>query len=110
MGKALENPPPDNTAASPPPETTPASPPPPVFEEKLLTVTIMLERSLGFSQELEVKKGSKIIELKQLLADGDPTKSTQPEDFSLAHPSAPGVALPDSTPITEEHLNLDLIT
>lgn len=102
-GKALEVP-----VIPKPVEAPDPGPAVPAFEDKDLDVSICLDRSLGFVQEVTVKKGSTVFALKVLLADGDPTKRTKPEDFGLGLPGAPG-PLPDDVRLTEEHLSLDLV-
>jgi len=100
MGRALEQ---LQAFAEPEAEAWPA------FEDVELTVSVCLDSSLGIAQELQVKKGSTLHALKELLAEGDPTKRTRPEDFGLALASCPHAALPDDTRITEAHLQLELL-
>jgi len=101
MGKALEQPPPGQ---APPLELTA-----PVFEDRDISISICLDRDLGITQEVSVKLGSSIRSLKELLAAGDPTHRTQPEDVGLELSSAPGRPLADSMLLTEESMKLDLV-
>lgn len=80
-----------------------------VFEDKDLNITITLDRTLELSHELTVKKGCTLLSIKNMLAEGDPTGSTKPEDFGLCLASATGKALPNDLRITEEHVDLEII-
>jgi len=77
-----------------------------------LGICVTIDRTMGFTIDLSAKKGSTIRDLKQQLADSDPTGGTKVVEFGLGLPSkSPGqqvVPLPDSTPLTEEHKSLDL--
>merc|ERR1712110_1004577 len=88
-------------------------PPTPSAPAKELKITIMVERTLGFTMELTAKTGDTIADLKQQLAQTDPTGQVKPGDWSLGiSPKIDGEApkkLGDSTVLSEEHLKLDLI-
>jgi len=73
-----------------------------------LTITITLDRSLDLTQEMTLKRGSTVYSLKVLLAEGDPTGTTQPGDFGLCLADAPDKVLPDGLCVTEEHLRLEV--
>lgn len=112
MGKALEV----AEAAPPPPAKAPEVPTPaaPPAQAKDLKITVTVERTMGFTMELEAKAGSTIAELKQQLAATDPTGQAKPDDWSMGiSPKADGEEprpLADSTVLGEEHVRLDLIT
>jgi len=69
---------------------------------------------MGLSQVLTVAHRSTVLELKQLLAAGDPTGNTRISEISLAispkSPSQPLTPLSDFTELTKRHAALDLLT
>merc|ERR1712107_836819 len=102
MGKALEKPAPNEAGVQPQ-----------QFEAKDPTITVTVDRALGFSFPFKVKKGTTISKLKFMMAAADPTGQANPDSWDVGiTPSKEGekaVSLPDNTPLTEEHLQLDLI-
>lgn len=79
-----------------------------------LNITITIDREEGFTCQLTALKGSSILSLKEQLAAGDPTQQTRTDQIRLSiSPKRAGAPIPppldDNTPITEEHLELDIV-
>jgi len=79
-----------------------------------LVVTICIDPHLGISTEVQVRKGSKIRDLAELLAAQDPTGGTAAEEvgFRLSPSTSPVDAVPrvlgGDTVLDERHVVLDL--
>lgn len=87
-------------AAAPAPAPAPAAPQPE------LTFTVTIDQDMGFTTTAALRRLSTVQQLKQALADQDPTGSTQVGSFQLCiRGKSP---LPDSIQLTEEHLELDI--
>mmetsp|Transcript_57398 Transcript_57398/g.168060 ORF Transcript_57398/g.168060 Transcript_57398/m.168060 type:complete len:436 (+) Transcript_57398:62-1369(+) len=96
--------------AAPAPAPAPAAPPQPPVE---LDITVTIDRALGFTVPLKVMKHSSVWSVKQQLADMDPTGNAKPTDWHLGITAKveghQPKMVPDDAPITEEHLELDLV-
>uniref|UniRef100_A0A7S1QM16 Uncharacterized protein n=1 Tax=Alexandrium catenella TaxID=2925 RepID=A0A7S1QM16_ALECA len=79
---------------------------------KMLLLCVTVDRGLGIESTLSVARGSTVLQVKQLLAESDPTGNTKVDEFDLgASPLSPGqrvVPFPDAFVLTEAHSALDL--
>mmetsp|Transcript_76796 Transcript_76796/g.225455 ORF Transcript_76796/g.225455 Transcript_76796/m.225455 type:complete len:299 (-) Transcript_76796:26-922(-) len=103
-------PPAEPAAPSPPPAAS--SPPPARVPTGNFTVTVTIDRALGFQTTVEVSGGDTVRVVKEKLAETDPTGTTTADSFSLGisppeGSDAKASPLPDSTVLTEAHMCLD---
>jgi len=75
-----------------------------------LAINVIVDAELDFKSEVKVSRGSTIHDVKVKLAAMDPTGSTKPETFGLAlvKVGSPAKSLPDSTVLTDAHLELQV--
>lgn len=85
----------------------------PAVVDAFLNVCVTVDRSLGLSMEVAVRRGSTVLELRERLAAHDPRGSTRVEDFTVGLASVvcgeKAQPLPDMLELTQEHVALDLI-